>query len=149
MVKPQAFFLFACLSLLLLLLAPLTALADNTLPLAARREWAHGVVIVFYEGAYGTGWWINPTHVVTAAHVVDNNPDAVVWVIRGDAESRGRVVALDVEHDIAIIRVERPDVFRDKYVFRLAVRACSSSMLFPQRQRRRSTAATHTAADSL
>ena len=89
------------------------------------EDWLKGTVIVYYiradgRGQYGTGWWINPSYVATAAHVVNFNQNARVTIIRGNAESTGHVVALDRQGDVCIIRVDHPERFRDKHVFPLA-----------------------------
>lgn len=84
------------------------------------EDWLNGVVIVVYSNQYGTGWWMNPSYVATAAHVVGWNPHATVTIIRGDIESTGHVVALDRNGDVCIIRVDHPERFRDKHVFPLA-----------------------------
>ena len=89
------------------------------------EDWLKGTVIVYYiradgRGQYGTGWWINPSYVATAAHVVNFNQNARVTIIRGDVESPGHVVALDRQGDVCIIRVDHPERFREKHVFPLA-----------------------------
>ena len=102
--------------------APLVV-ADNTTtttkPLAFSEDWFRGVVVVAYGRQYGTGFWINPTHIATAAHVVSFNPNARVVVIKGSIHSQGQVVALDRETDVAIIYVENADQF-DKHIFPIA-----------------------------
>ena len=110
-----------------LLLLSLLLLALALPPTAVGREvelvseaWLRGTVIVLYGSQYGTGFWINPTHIATAAHVVNFDPTAVVTIVRGSAVSRGRVVALDRAGDVAVIRVDSPDAFGDRHVFPLA-----------------------------
>ncbi|WP_317895889.1 LamG-like jellyroll fold domain-containing protein [Pyrofollis japonicus] len=88
--------------------------------LSFSEEWLKGTVVVVYQGQYGTGWWMNPSYIATAAHVVGYNPSATVTIIRGSVESTGHVVALDRQGDAAIISVDHPELFTDKYVFRLA-----------------------------
>ena len=92
---------------------------NKKIPLDA-DEWAKGVVVVVYGSQYGTGFWINPSHIATAAHVVGYNPHAQVSVIRGEASAQGIVVALDSNADVAVIQVSNADRFSDKYIFKIA-----------------------------
>lgn len=112
------FFAILAPLLLALLIAPAHADGNNT-NLAFSQDWLKGTVIVLYGSQYGTGFWINPNHIATAAHVVSYNPAATVTVLRGAIEAQGNVVALDRETDVAVINVQNAGVF-DKHVFPLA-----------------------------
>ena len=92
---------------------------SNEIPLSA-ENWSRGVVVVLYGSQYGTGFWINPSHVATAAHVVSYQLSAVVTIVRGEASAQGIVVALDSDTDVAIIQIQNADVFQDKYIFKIA-----------------------------
>ncbi len=69
--------------------------------------WDKGVVVILYQHKYGTGWWVEKRHIVTAAHVVSFQSNARVSIIHGDYESTGTVIYVNQLHDIAVIRVER------------------------------------------
>lgn len=62
------------------------------------------VVVVSSDG-YGTGWWLDHSHVVTAYHVVDTG---VKLIIRGDWASKAKVVYHNATLDIAILKVYNP-----------------------------------------
>jgi len=109
---------FLALVPLLVLLSTLTALAQEE-PLGFSPTWLRGTVVVIYGTQYGTGFWVNPSHVATAAHVVNNDPQAVVTVVRGSVRASGRVVALDVRSDIAVVYVSNANAF-NKHVFPIA-----------------------------
>ena len=114
--NPLPFLTILTLVLLLALLSPLQVQAEE---LAFSSSWLRGTVVVTYGSQYGTGFWINPSHVATAAHVVSNNPQAVVTVIRGSVRSLGRVVALDARNDVAVIYVDNANAF-PKHIFPMA-----------------------------
>ena len=96
-----------------------TAYAEqNVQQIAYEREWDQGVVVVVYGTQYGTGWWVSPNHVVTAAHVVDFNNDVEVQIIKGKV-LQGRVVAISRDDDLAVIEVQDAGRVR-KHVFPLA-----------------------------
>ncbi len=80
--------------------------------------WDKGVVVVIYGDQYGTGWWVEKRHIVTAAHVVDFQTNARVNIIRGDYQSIGTVLYVNQFYDIAIIKVENePETY---YIWSLA-----------------------------
>ncbi|WFO75640.1 trypsin-like peptidase domain-containing protein [Desulfurococcaceae archaeon MEX13E-LK6-19] len=118
MFKPKPFF-FLTIILVLIIASPV--FAEDKEELRFSNDWLKGVAIVVYQNQYGTCFWVNPSHVVTAAHVVNNQPNAVVTIIRGNVHARGVVVALDTQSDLAVIYVENSGQF-DKYIFPLAVR---------------------------
>jgi len=116
-------FIFSMLMLVMpVAYAANTTTTNNAIPaeLTFHEDWLNGVVVIAYENQYGTGFWINPTHVATAAHVVGFNGNASVEVIRGSVRSSGRVVALDRETDVAIIYVQNAAAFDNKHVFPIA-----------------------------
>lgn len=119
--KTKTFFLILILVLIPVLFNSTSALAQTvtTVPLEFHEDWLKGVVLITYQSYYGTGFWINPTHIATAAHVVGYNPNAIVTVIKGTIRSSGRVVALDRATDVAIIYVENANAF-EKHVFPIA-----------------------------
>ncbi len=69
--------------------------------------WDKGVVVVLYQDKYGTGWWVEKRHIVTAAHVVNFQSNTRVNIIHGDYESVGTVIYVNQLYDVAIVRVER------------------------------------------
>ncbi len=69
--------------------------------------WDKGVVVVIYGDQYGTGWWVEKRHIVTAAHVVNFQTNARVSILHGDYESTGIVIYVNQLYDVAIVRVER------------------------------------------
>ena len=119
--KTKPLFLFSILFIIIIMNSFLVyAETDTTTrPLSFSESWLRGTVIVLYGNQYGTGFWINPTHIATAAHVVSFNPNAVVTIIRGSIQTQGRVVALDRETDIAVIYVSNADRF-NKHIFPIA-----------------------------
>lgn len=64
------------------------------------------VVVVCGNTAYGTGWWVNPGHVVTAYHVVEgcNN----ITLVRGGYTSPASIVAYNETLDVAVLRAILP-----------------------------------------
>lgn len=104
---------------LLLLFFMITPASCDEQRLVFTQSWLKGVVIIVYGNQYGTGFWINPTHVATAAHVVSYDSNARVTIIRGNKQSQGQVVALDRSSDVAIVFVNNADQF-DKHVFPIA-----------------------------
>ena len=106
----------------LILVSNVLVIAENkttTKPLVFSEDWLKGVAIIVYGNQYGTCFWINPTHVATAAHVVNFNPNAQAIIIKGNIRATGRVVALDRQTDIAVLYVENSDQF-DKHIFPIA-----------------------------
>ncbi len=118
--KRLALLLLLVFTISLLPVASATPTNTTKQPLSFSEDWLKGTVIVVYNNQYGTGWWMNPSYVATAAHVVGWNPRATVTIIRGNVESSGHVVALDRNGDVCIIRVDHPERFGDKHVFPLA-----------------------------
>ena len=104
----------------LLMLSSLTPALAEAEELAFSQSWLRGTVVVVYGSQYGTGFWLNPSHVATAAHVVNSELNAVVTVIRGNVRGSGRVVALDPRSDIAVIYVDSATAFASKHVFPVA-----------------------------
>lgn len=114
--KPITFFSI----LLILLIAPTLTLAQTQTPLYGfNSEWLKSTVVVIYQSQYGTGWWVNPTHVVTAAHVVNYQAKVAVTIVRGNTRVAGTVVAVDSQKDVAVISVSDADKI-DKYVLKLS-----------------------------
>lgn len=121
--KPKPFFLVIVFTLVLfspVSFAETTTTTPTPVELRFHQDWLNGVVIVAYQNQYGTGFWINPTHIATAAHVVGFDSHAVVQVIRGSVTSTGQVVALDRQTDIAVIYVQNAAAFRNKHIFPIA-----------------------------
>jgi len=111
---------FLALALALSLLFSLTPALSEAEELAFSQSWLRGVVVVIYGNQYGTGFWVNPSHIATAAHVVNSELNAVVTVVRGNVRASGRVVALDPRSDIAVIYVDSANAFASKHVFPIA-----------------------------
>lgn len=69
-----------------------------------------GAVEVILPGGNGSGVFIDPTHVVTAAHVVADAKDGVVavqGVVNGNVVSTfARVVQVDPKQDVALLQLE-------------------------------------------
>ena len=82
--------------------------------------WDKGVVVVLYGSQYGTGWWVNRNHIVTAAHVVGFQNNVRVTLIHGNYESIGQVIYVDSLHDVAIIRAEKEMV--GAYIWSLSIK---------------------------
>jgi len=118
MIKPKLFF---TLILLVIISFPLVTIAETntTKKLTFSEDWLKGVVIVVYGNQYGTGFWINPSHIATAAHVVSYDSNARVTIIKGSVQAQGQVVALDRGTDVAVIYVQNADQF-DKHIFPIA-----------------------------
>lgn len=55
------------------------------------------------EGADGSGIVVGQDRVITAAHVVDNGDETLVWV--GSGYRPAQVLATDVEYDLALLSV--------------------------------------------
>jgi len=109
------------LVLIPLLGAPILAHAHTPEQLAYSLGWDKGVVIVRYGNQYGTGWWVAPGYIVTAAHVVDERVGAVATIYKGEWRAKGTVIAvLDSKHgDIAIVEVEGHEMPPDAHVWEL------------------------------
>ncbi len=119
----------------LLLVVALTALLVNvgyaSLPLtpaeklAYEKGWDKGVVIVYYSPAsqYGTGFWIAPGYLVTAAHVVRDSYAGYgeVVIYKGSWRCNARVVALlpSSQGDIAILETEGHKMNPGAHIFPL------------------------------
>ncbi len=100
--------LAAILTLLLLAPPAVAEVDEQALKVLYDKQLDRSVAVVLYDKQYGTGWWIADTYLVTAAHVVENNPSASVVVTHGSYTSTGMVVALDKKADIAVISVNTP-----------------------------------------
>jgi len=90
---------------LLLLLVSLAALAPAA-GASAADEWRDGVVMVYYNGWMGTGWWVAENTVVTAAHVVAGRVGGEVILVKGSWQARGVVIYANNMTDVAVIRAE-------------------------------------------
>ena len=68
------------------------------------------VVVVVCKSSYGTGWWVNGQgYAVTAFHVVDGCLNTGnITLVRAPWASKAELVAYDGEHDIALLRAEKP-----------------------------------------
>jgi len=111
------------LALLALLLLPAAHAWDqDATRLAYSLQWDKGVVIVLNhrDREYGTGWFIDPRYVVTAKHVVGDAANDQIEIVKGDFRTHARVVAIDSQHDIAILELDQP--YRDAHVFPLKAR---------------------------
>lgn len=106
------------MTLIAVVVPPTIFAEDNEIPLS--DDWARGVVVVVYGSQYGTGFWINPSHVATAAHVVSYQSNARVTIVRGNIRLQGIVVAINSQTDVAVIQVQNADQIQDKYIFRIA-----------------------------
>ncbi len=91
------------LALFVALLAAVPALAW---PGFGSNDALSQVVVVLNGSGYGTGWWADSRHVVTAEHVVKGLD--TVTVMRGDWRSAARVVYSDPTTDVAVLLVESP-----------------------------------------
>ena len=111
----------AALLLTLLLLPAIHAAAwdDEATKLAYSLQWDKGVVIVLNhrDRKYGTGWFIDPRYVVTAKHVIGDSSNTQIEIVKGGFHTGARVVALDNQHDIAILELEQP--YREAHIFPL------------------------------
>ncbi len=83
------------------------------------EDWLKSTVVVVYQSQYGTGWWVNPSYIVTAAHVVNYQSNVAVTIVRGSIRLSGTVVAADQQRDVAVIQVANSDKIA-KHVLRLA-----------------------------
>jgi len=63
-------------------------------------------VVVVTSRGYGTGWWVNHDHIITAYHVVEGAPD--IKVVRGEWWGPAVVVHHDIAKDIAVLKVSNP-----------------------------------------
>ncbi len=128
---PTAAILLVVLGLGALLAAPCLASTSffkrdaKAEQLAYSLGWDKGVCIVVYQNRqYGTGFWIERGYLVTAAHVVSDNPAADyddIIVVKGSWAARARVVAmLDSHHgDIVILETENHAMPPDAHIFPL------------------------------
>ncbi len=66
------------------------------------------VVTVVYQSYYGTGWWVDDTHIVTAAHVVGWESGVNVTLVKCGWSSDGRVIYVDAKRDVAVIESSEP-----------------------------------------
>ena len=69
------------------------------------EDYLDQTVVVLSPDSYGTGWWVDKQHVVTAYHVVDTG---VQGVVRGDWSSSAKVIYFNTTLDIAILEVSNP-----------------------------------------
>ena len=93
---------------LLALLAALITLTAAAAVVSAGGEWENGVLIVYYNQQYGTGWWVNNNYLVTAGHVVNYQQGVTVELIRGSWHGTGKVVAVNGDSDVAVIKCSKP-----------------------------------------
>ena len=100
-------------------LKPVTLPPNATISIAARA--LRGTVVIVWNGnSYGTGFWLDDTHVATCYHVVGNSAHVSIGVVEEDVGSidpedhttkssnmnemtQGTVVAVDMQHDLAIV----------------------------------------------
>ncbi len=100
-------------ALLVVLAAILAAQAlAQEVPLSAplHADRATVVVVCVDRGEYGTGWWVDYNHIVTASHVVAWGSCQQVLVLRGGWQSPASIlVATDRSHgDVAVLEVANP-----------------------------------------
>jgi S1-C subfamily serine protease len=62
----------------------------------------------------GTGWFINPTHIVTCWHVVENTSEQTI-VYENGAKVKAKIIAYDSGSDIAILSVS-PQSSNDSFL---------------------------------
>lgn len=63
-------------------------------------------VVVVSSTGYGTGWWVDRKHIVTAYHVIDTAAD--IRALRGRWLSPCTAVYTDTANDVAVLRVDNP-----------------------------------------
>lgn len=86
-------------------------------------------------GASGTGFYVNETHILTNAHVVDDADAVQIAVGRQGVEIVGNVMARDAELDLALIQVAArgtpvpfsPKVYASQDIFALGYGVVSGS----------------------
>ncbi len=76
-----------------------------TLTQSPSNDYLDQTVVVLSLDSYGTGWWVDSRHIVTAYHVVDTGVQSVV---RGEWSSEARIVYCDSTLDIAVLEVANP-----------------------------------------
>lgn len=114
------------LALLAILLLPIAHVAhawdDDATRLAYSLKWDKGVAIVLNhrDRKYGTGWFINTRYVVTAKHVVTDQSNNQIEIVKGNFHTYARVAAIDNQHDIAILELDHP--YPDAHIFPLKPR---------------------------
>jgi len=108
------------LLLIVLVLLVMASVAGARVSDLYSSSWDKGVVVVLYGTQYGTAWWINENHLVTAAHVVNYQSHITVTIMHGDYTGKATVIYVDQVHDIAILRADsRP---ASQYIFKLSTR---------------------------
>ena len=93
----------AILSLLAILLTSTSLVLMITQ--SPNEDYLDQTVVVLSPDSYGTGWWVDGKHVITAYHVVDTG---VQVVLRGDWNSTAKVIYYNTTLDIAILEVANP-----------------------------------------
>lgn len=67
-------------------------------------------VTINVDGAQGSGFFLNPTRILTAAHVVGDSPTVDVVLSSGKRTIPGRVTKIDAKCDVAEVEVSTPGV---------------------------------------
>ncbi len=115
-----------------------TLLPHNATPSIAAKALRGTVVIVSVGNEYGTGFWLDETHVATCYHVVGEAPRASIVVVDNDIgsidpedhASRGSdmkegeigiVIALDRKHDIAILASDTNPFLRNPRIGAISI----------------------------
>ena len=96
------------ISLLILLAITLITSTAAVSIVSAGGEWENGVLIIYYNQQYGTGWWISNNYIVTAGHVVNYQQGVKVELIRGSWRGEGSVIAVNGDVDVAVIKCDNP-----------------------------------------
>ena len=65
------------------------------------------VVVVACGNAYGTGWFLDSSHVITAYHVIGSSSCSPV-LVRGQWSSNASIVAWDPDSDIVLLEADNP-----------------------------------------
>ncbi len=108
MVAARALPVLVALAATLLAAAVARAEIPLSAPLGADR--AVAVVVCLDTSEYGTGWWVDESHIVTAAHVVNWGNCRNVIVMRGSWRSEAVILtATDRSSgDVAVLEVAHP-----------------------------------------
>lgn len=95
-----------CACLLLFAVFAVAANTSSSYLFGARPPLGSGAVVLNGPNGHGSGVWIDPTHIITAAHVIQVTKDGRFTVVG----EKGKVVMasvtrVDADHDVAILTV--------------------------------------------